>query len=121
MTRCCSLLQWGRRCEATEGWPSPNSAASATSSFNGAVAVKRRKDWKSLGSTGLYVMLQWGRRCEATEGRVPPVSLAGLLRLQWGRRCEATEGDVAMGERGLDVRFNGAVAVKRRKARVLSQ
>src|SRR6478609_1820460 len=92
MTRCCSLLQWGRRCEATEGWPSPNSAASATSSFNGAVAVKRRKDWKSLGSTGLYVMLQWGRRCEATEGSSTRAIKSEKSELQWGRRCEATEG-----------------------------
>jgi len=60
--------------------------------FNGAVAVKRRKDVHVFVNDGGSVALQWGRRCEATEGYAQTKAKIRDLRLQWGRRCEATEG-----------------------------
>ena len=85
------ILQWGRRCSATEG---------------------HRAESPVLG----LGLLQWGRRCSATEGADIRKEAAELERLQWGRRCSATEGLTSWDVSSVScLDFNGAVAVQRRK------
>ncbi len=86
-----------------------------SSGFNGAVAVQRRKGCTQSGSAGSAGPLQWGRRCSATEGFLSCVVNYDSVVLQWGRRCSATEGPDRELTRSKLQGFNGAVAVQRRK------
>ncbi len=137
---CETWLQWGRRCSATEGHlcdgrgaggPPASMGPSLFSDgrrsagaiwavvaacFNGAVAVQRRKaahrrhgrrdPAASMGPS----LFSDGRRLRGHERPVEPFGL------QWGRRCSATEGRLLDPTGRRHPRFNGAVAVQRRKA-----
>ena len=62
------MLQWGRRQQATERWPSAGCASCAGGGgFNGAVANRRRRAVVDEAATPDGPELQWGRRQQATE------------------------------------------------------
>ncbi len=85
------LLQWGRRCSATERHADGTASADAVTSFNGAVAVQRRKD-----------------RCGGQSVGVAAASMGPSLFSDGKATAEL--------ERRRDARFNGAVAFSDGKA-----
>ena len=132
-------LQWSRRSAATETRMKGRGRDMRTG-FNGAVALQRRKRW----ARGVWLRqgtgLQWSRRSAATETTRVSVEPVISDMLQWSRRSAATETLVSeflaapLIEASMEPslcsdgnakkstranlshhRFNGAVALQRRK------
>ena len=111
------LLQWGRGGEAVESY-GPVKWAAGELRFNGATAVRPWKDPGHLRYDHLTdAPLQWGRGGEAVESCARSRPRESVVELQWGRGGEAVERRLVARTFPFTLSFNGAAAVRPRKAK----
>ena len=112
------VLQWGRGGEAAESRHRSRSTVRRRTRFNGATAVRPRKDTctsDSLARDG-RATLQWGHGGEAVEERRHLDRRGRAVLLQWGHGGEAVERSTLWSGDSTVAGFNGATAVRPRKA-----